>query len=58
MIHVVSGTKSDRYKNVIKDRINKLGSGKFDIFIDATHRKHQISDTAVQRILDELGDAS
>ena len=53
-----SGTKSDRYKDIVKERINKLGSGNFDIFIDATHRKHQISDAAIQRILNEIEDAS
>jgi hypothetical protein len=50
-----SGTRSNKYKNIVKDRVNKLGSGKFDIFIDNTHMKHAISDAAMKRILDELG---
>lgn len=49
-----AGTKSETYKDIVSERVHELGSGEFDLFLDATHKKHIISETAMRRILDEL----
>ena len=49
-----SGTKSELYKDVVKNKVVELGAGKFDLFLDDTHREHAISDAGMNRILDRL----
>ena len=48
------GTKSETYKDIVKARVTDLGPGKFDVFLDASHHEHAVSDMAMNRILDEL----
>lgn len=48
------GTLSETYKDTVKNSIRELGEGKFDIFLDDTHRKHGVSDEAMKRILAHL----
>ena len=50
-----AGTKSETYKDIVKTRVHDVGPGAFDLFLDASHRKHVISDVAMSRIIDELG---
>lgn len=50
-----AGTKSETYKSILRDRVHKIGPGEFDLFLDASHQGHHISDIAMNRILDEIG---
>ena len=49
-----SGNGYETYELVIKDKISQLGKGNFQIFIDDTHDKHKISDTAREFILETI----
>jgi hypothetical protein len=51
-----AGTKSNTYKDIVKQRVTSLGAGQYDVFLDTTHRRHAISDASMNRILDRLGD--
>ncbi|HAC63598.1 MAG TPA: hypothetical protein DCF68_08675, partial [Cyanothece sp. UBA12306] len=49
-----SGTRWESYKDIVRERVNQLGSGEYDLFMDSTSRNHMISPTAMDRILTEL----
>ena len=49
-----SGNGYETYELVIKDKMLQLGKGNFQIFIDDTHDKHKISDTAREFILETI----
>ena len=49
-----SGNGYETYELVIKDKMLQLGKGDFQIFIDDTHDKHKISDTAREFILETI----
>ena len=49
-----SGTKSETYHHIVRDRVRDLGPGEFEVFLDASHKEHIISDDAMQQILSEL----
>ena len=49
-----SGTVSDQYESEIKEILNQLGPGKFDIMIDETTSKHEISDHTREFILEKI----
>lgn len=49
------GTKWQTYKDIVRSRINELGAGEFDLFLDDSHQGHLISNVAMSRILDEIG---
>jgi hypothetical protein len=53
-----AGTKSETYKDIVRERVLELGTGEFELFLDATHREHLISKAAMSRILDELASNS
>ncbi len=53
-----AGTKWETYKDIIIERVHELGTGEFELFLDATHREHLISEAAMSRILDELASNS
>ncbi|MEG4291537.1 hypothetical protein Q5692_23355 [Microcoleus sp. C2C3] len=53
-----AGTKWETYKDIIRERVHELGTGEFELFLDATHREHLISEAAMSRILDELASNS
>jgi hypothetical protein len=53
-----AGTKWETYKDIVRERVHRLGTGEFDLFLDATHREHLISVAATSRILDELASNS
>lgn len=42
------------YEPLISDKVNSLGSGSFEIFIDDTHTEHKISEKSIKLILDKL----
>lgn len=50
-----AGVKCQTYKDIVRTRVHQLGDGEYDLFLDDSHKKHLISDVAVSRILDELG---
>lgn len=49
-----AGTKWDTYKDVVSARVRELGPGEFDLFLDASHWSHDISEVAMSRILAEM----
>jgi hypothetical protein len=52
-----AGTKWETYKDLVRERIQELGDGEFDLFMDTTHQEHLISEVVVDRILAEIGSA-
>lgn len=48
------GTGANSYKEIVKNRVESIGEGSYDLFIDATHTKHQISPKALELIFDHL----
>jgi pimeloyl-ACP methyl ester carboxylesterase len=48
------GTGFKTYKDIIKNILKNLGSGSFDVFLDSTHRLHQISPRALKIIFEDL----
>jgi len=49
-----SGNNHVHYEEIIKKKIDELNHGKFAIFSDDTHRKHQISENSLNQILVEI----
>jgi hypothetical protein len=49
-----AGIKSQTYRDIVIRRIELLGSGHWDLFLDDSHTEHIISDLAMQRIIAEL----
>jgi len=44
------------YEDEIKTKISMLEKGKFEIYLDDTHKKHEISEHALQIIIDSMKD--
>ena len=49
-----SGTGYMTYREVVKKRMQELGKGSYDVFLDSTHHEHKISEKAVEVILLDL----
>jgi len=49
-----SGIKWQTYSDIVRRRIQELGQGKWDLFLDDAHYKHQISDGSMKMILSNL----
>ena len=49
-----SGTKGESYKDIVKARLQQLGTGEFDLLLDDSHHKHMISNLAMSQILEEI----
>ena len=49
-----SGTGFKSYKNIVKNIVKNLSEGSYDVFLDSTHRKHQISPKALEVIFKDL----
>jgi len=52
-----AGTKWDTYVDKVKALVAELGSGEFDLFLDASHIEHALSNATMDRILSELAKA-
>jgi len=48
------GIKWQTYSDIVRRRIQELGLGKWDLFLDDTHYEHQISDGSMKMILANL----
>jgi len=48
------GTGFKSYLDIVKNRVESLGAGSYDIFLDSTHRLHQISPKALEIIFEDL----
>lgn len=53
-----AGVKWKTYRDIIVGRIDELGVGEFDLFMDDSHQEHKISKVAMERILGELENSS
>jgi len=42
------------YKDIVRKRVQQLGVGDFDLFLDDSHKDHLISETAMRQIFDKL----
>lgn len=42
------------YANVVKNKIKNLGKGSYEVYLDDTHRRHQISNHALNVILESM----
>ena len=49
-----SGELYKSYENEIKESINQLKKGHFDIYLDETHKTHKISESVLKIILDSM----
>jgi hypothetical protein len=49
-----AGTKWETYKEIVKARVREVGMGEFDLFLDDSHERHEVSEVAMRRILGEL----
>ena len=48
------GLRWQTYRDVVTERVEQLGAGRFDVLLDGTHREHKISTFAMDSILDKL----
>jgi hypothetical protein len=48
------GDRSNQYKGIVQDTVEKMGHGNFDIFLDDTHKEHKLSDRALRLILTDI----
>jgi len=48
------GIKWQSYSDIVRRRVQELGQGKWDLFQDDTHNKHEISDGSMKMILSIL----
>jgi len=42
------------YKDIIKKRVQELGNGSYDLFLDSSHHEHKISDAALKVVFEDL----
>ena len=49
-----AGIKWETYKDIIITRVQNLGAGEFDLYLDDSHDQHMISDPVMSVILAEL----
>lgn len=49
-----AGYESQLYEREVKEVLSRLGKGKFDVFIDDSHKKHQISDIHLDIIYNDI----
>jgi hypothetical protein len=49
-----SGELYKSYENEIKESLNQLGKGYFEIYLDDTHKKHKISESSLKIIIDSM----
>jgi len=49
-----SGTAFESYDDLIKQKIDSLGQGNFEIYLDDTHNEHKISEYVLNKILEYL----
>ena len=49
-----AGMKWKTYKDIVRKRVQQLGVGDFDLFLDDSHKDHLISETAMRQIFDKL----
>ncbi|MFH1740696.1 MAG: hypothetical protein ABIH23_16935, partial [bacterium] len=49
-----AGIKWQTYKDILKSRVEQLGLGEYDLFMDDTHKSHQVSKAVMKQILFEL----
>jgi hypothetical protein len=49
-----SGMKWKTYKDIVRARVQEVGAGDYDLFLDDSHSEHSISEMAMRQILDRL----
>jgi hypothetical protein len=51
-----AGKKWQTYKDLVTKRVQHLGAGEFDLFLDDSHKDHLISDISMKQIFDKMDD--
>ncbi len=49
-----AGIKWNTYKEAVKTKVQELGSGGYDLFMDSSHKSHKISKIVMEKILMDL----
>jgi hypothetical protein len=49
-----AGIKYRTYEEIVKQIVTALGQGRFQVFLDDTHKEHKISEKALEVIFDDL----
>jgi hypothetical protein len=49
-----AGVRYKTYEKLVGERVNIIGDGDFSVVLDSTHRKHCLSEFAIEKIIDNL----
>lgn len=49
-----AGTKSETYKDIVRELVSRLEPGEFDLFLDVEQRRHEVSNNAMEMIIAEI----
>jgi hypothetical protein len=49
-----AGVRYKAYEKFVKERVNIIGNGDFSVVLDSTHKKHCLSEFAIEKIIDNL----
>ena len=49
-----SGTAAETFDYLIQEKLQDIGTGKFEIYIDKSHKEHKISEESLKLIIDRL----
>ncbi|MFC1975209.1 hypothetical protein ACFLXQ_02280 [Chloroflexota bacterium] len=49
-----AGIRYRTYEDVVKERVQSLGAGHFEVYLDESNREHKISTRALEVILDDI----
>ncbi len=49
-----SGTGYATYEAIVSERVNSLGDGNFEVFLDSSHEEHKISEIVLNYMLNDL----
>ena len=49
-----SGTEAETFDYLIQEKLQDIGTGKFEIYIDKSHSEHKISEKSLKLIIDRL----
>jgi hypothetical protein len=49
-----AGIRYQTYEDIVKARVQSLGAGHFEVYLEESNREHKISDQALEVILDDI----
>jgi hypothetical protein len=48
------GTGFKTYVDLVRKRVHQLEKGRYDVFLDNSHREHKISERAIKEIFNKI----